>query len=85
MHFEDLNNDLYVLGEYRVDILGRSVRIYYGSFSHLYWYLDRDEMKEKVKETLYHELTHHLEHLANIIDLEIEDKIFIENYKDSYT
>lgn len=81
LHPEGKDGDLVILGEYQVDILGRGIVIYYGSFMYLYYFLDREKLKEKLRETFRHELLHHLENLANLKDLEIEDKKFLEEYK----
>lgn len=80
-HPESVGKDLYVLGNYMRGPLGRGIKIFYGSFMELYFYLTKDQLKEKVKDTLLHELTHHRESLAGYVDLEIDDKEYIENYK----
>jgi hypothetical protein len=67
-------NDLYILGEYsRSRMLGRYILIYYGSFVKIHGHLTPERFKEHLKNTLYHELTHHLESLAGEKDLEIKD------------
>lgn len=83
MHPESIDNDLYVLGSYMKGPLGRGIVIYYGSFMKLYWFADRKWLKEKVRDTLYHEITHHRENLARIPNLEIDDEKYIEKYKDA--
>lgn len=75
-HPEDVDHSLVVLGHYKIDKLGRQIAIYYGSFMHMYGYLPRELLKEKLRETLYHEFTHHVEFLAGNSDLVKED---IEN------
>lgn len=80
-HPEGTDDDLLILGEYQVDMLGRGIVIYYGSFMDMYSFLDREELKNKVRETFRHELLHHLENLANLKDLEVEDEKFLEEYK----
>jgi len=79
-HPEDPEN-LVCLGGYRRDILGKSILIYYGSFMQLYGNFSREALKDKLRETLHHEITHHLEFLAGEKDLEIEDEEFLRNYK----
>ncbi|MEG0829798.1 MAG: metallopeptidase family protein [Anaerovoracaceae bacterium] len=77
-----IGDDLYILGEYqRGGTMGRLIYIYFGSFQRLYGYLEPAEMKDKLRETLFHEFTHHLESLAGEKDLEIEDAIKLEKYK----
>lgn len=84
-HPEGTGDDLLIMGEYQIDILGRGIVIYYGSFMEMYYFLDRDELKNKMRGTLRHELLHHLENLANLKDLEIEDEKFLEEYKKEKT
>ena len=55
--------------------------MYYGSFMALYSYYSHEEIAEKLKETLYHELTHHLETLAGENDLVLEDLAFMERHR----
>jgi len=77
-------NDLYVMGDYnnRRDY-GRHIRIYYGSFMQVYGHLPAHLLREKLRSTLVHEFTHHLESLAGERGLEIKDKIQLEQYKRS--
>ena len=82
IHPKAVNNDLFVLGEYHIDRdLGRYIIIYYGSFQYIYGYLPEIRLREKLKEVLVHEFTHHLESLAGERDLEIKDAAFIEKHK----
>lgn len=74
-------NDLYIMGEYhRGGPLGRYISIYYGSFQHIYWYLGKDDIREKLIQVLKHEFTHHLESMAGERGLEIKDEQFLEDY-----
>jgi len=68
---------LLILGHYHVQPmgLGRYITIYYGSFEQTYAQISPAGFKRKLKEVLYHELTHHLEHLAGDRSLEIQDEI----------
>lgn len=76
-----LNDDLYILGQYhKSSHLGRIITIYYGSFAALYPNASPAEWKKRLRETLRHELTHHLESLAGEKDLEIEDAKKIAGY-----
>ena len=74
-------NGLLVLGQYHVQPrgLGRYVTIHYGSMIMAYGYLSAAAFREKIKDTLHHELTHHLENLAGDRSLEIEDAQNIKN------
>lgn len=84
-HPESINNDLICLGVYRRDMLGRNIAIYYGSIMKLFGHLSREELKEKLKGVFYHELTHHNEYLAKEYGLEIEDREFLNKYKENST
>ncbi len=74
-------NILYIMGEYSVSFTGRNIRIYYGSFKRAYGDISRDRLYEKLRETLLHEFTHHLESLAGERDLEIEDAERLDEYR----
>ena len=81
MHYESRNNDLYILGEYHQDrIMGKYIKIYYGSFSRLYKRINNEQLREKLRGTLKHEFRHHLETLSGEKDLQIEDKKKILEY-----
>jgi hypothetical protein len=72
--------NLYILGEYQVNSLGRTVVLFYGSFLAVYGEATTERMKGHLASTLKHELTHHWESLAGEKDLEIDDAIKIRNY-----
>ena len=80
-HEESRADDLLIMGEYQRSILGNMIKIYYGSFMEMYRYSSRERLKEKLEEVLLHEVTHHLEFLANEWGLVIEDKKFLEEYR----
>ncbi|MBO8141600.1 MAG: metallopeptidase family protein [Firmicutes bacterium] len=67
--------DVYILGEYVEDPygLGRYIVLYYGSFRALFGDSPPDVWEAELWETLLHEIRHHLESLAGVDDLEIED------------
>lgn len=67
--------DVYILGEYIEDPygLGRQIVLYYGSFRALFADEPRDVWEAELWETMLHELRHHLESLAGLDDLEVED------------
>ena len=82
LHPESKNNDLYIMGQYHYDsIMGRYIQIFYGSFAKIYGNLPREAYKEKLKHTLIHEFTHHIEGLSGEHGLEMKDKIEMEKYK----
>lgn len=84
MHPEAVDDDLVILGQYQRGPWGSTIVIYYGSFMRLYGYLDREDLKEKLRETLLHEFTHHMEYLGGERGLEIKDEIEMEEYRKSH-
>ena len=72
---------LYTLGEYVYDEMGRYIVIYYGSFVALYEDLPPKKLRKELKDTLIHELTHHVESLAGECGLEIEDELEMERFR----
>jgi len=80
IHPKAVNNDLFILGEYRHDNLGRYIVIFYGSFQRVYGNLPIEAFKQKLDETLRHELRHHNEFLAGYNDLVIYDNKKISQY-----
>lgn len=80
MHDENFP-ELYVLGHYKKMAMGKMIVLYYGSFMELYGNYAPEPLREKLKGTLYHELTHHLEELAGENDLAVEDFEFMERYR----
>ena len=75
-------DDLFTLGMYHYEPygMGRYITIYYGSFVQVYGRQSIEAQKEGLKEVLYHELTHHIESLAGVRDLEVKDEMFMEEY-----
>lgn len=75
--------NLYILGTYHYEPygMGRYIEINYGSFVRLFAGKPRAEQEQALHDLLRHELTHHIESLAGVRDLEIKDEIFIENHK----
>lgn len=82
LHPESVRGDLYILGEYHYDPqgFGRYITLYYGSFQRAHGRLPDDRFVEKLRDTLHHELTHHLEHRAGDKSLEIRDAIDLAQY-----
>ncbi|MDR1117225.1 MAG: metallopeptidase family protein [Oscillospiraceae bacterium] len=83
-HPEGTGEDLYILGQYHYNPygLGRFITINYGSFRNVHGSLPVGLQKEKLREVLYHELTHHLESLAGDDSLVIEDMKNMEKYRE---
>ena len=87
LHDGDVAGDLYILGEYRVQIpgLGRYVAIFHGSFVKVYGEQPNlQQLREELRKTLLHELRHHMESLAGVRDLEIIDEERIEQYRENH-
>ncbi|MBQ1475030.1 MAG: metallopeptidase family protein [Ruminococcus sp.] len=82
-HWYAQNNDLYILGVYVRDNLGKSIKIYYGSIVRVYRNKTLDEYREILRRVLVHELKHHNEYLAGADDLEYYDDEQICKYLES--
>lgn len=80
----DLENgpDLYILGEYCVDEMGRYINIYYGSFAALFFDEPEEVWREELETTLRHEFTHHVEALAGERSLDLKDEAYLLEYKE---
>ena len=77
---------MYVLGEYiKNRQMGRYIVIYYGSFRHVCAGFDDDRFRQRLKDVLIHELTHHNQSLAGSRELEIKDAIQKEHYLETGT
>ena len=67
--------EMYILGEYCEDALGRYINLYYGSFAALAeqegW--DRRTWEDELYTTLSHELTHHMESRGGLHALDDRD------------
>ncbi|ABR46524.1 conserved hypothetical protein [Alkaliphilus metalliredigens QYMF] len=86
LHFESRTRDkLYIMGEYRKSITGRQIIMYYGSFERLYKGMSKERLYEKLKDTLLHEFTHHLESLAGEVGLEVKDSKDLRKYRNRLT
>lgn len=72
---------LYIMGEYHRNVLGRQIKIYYGSFMRVYPHLSKQELYERLKSTVIHEFTHHLEQLAGLKGLEVKDAEQLKRYR----
>lgn len=78
--------DVYIMGEYVDDPygLGKYIVIYYGSFCKVLDDADPKEWEEELWETVVHEIRHHVEGQAGVSDLEVEDMIELERFRDEY-
>ena len=75
--------EMYILGEYCNDMMGRYINLYYGSFAALAereeW--TQEDWEDELWETFAHEFTHHVEGLAGERGLEVKDEAFLEEYR----
>ena len=78
--------EMYFLGEFCDDCLGRYINLYYGSFLASARNEDWDEKtwQEELYTTLAHELTHHVESLANAHGLDDKDEEDMLRYLEEY-
>lgn len=67
--------EMYILGEYCDDLLGRYINLYYGSFAALAEKEDWTEQDwtDELRQTLSHELTHHMEGRSGLHALDDKD------------
>ena len=79
--------DLVIYGEYLFEPygLGRYIVLYYGSLIRSFGRMPMERQKLKIKEVLYHELTHHLEHMAGDKTLEKKAAADLNAYKQKRT
>ena len=77
--------EMYIMGEYCHDMLGRYIVLYYGSFVQLL----RDEVQEVWKDeifaTIAHEFTHHMEETAGLHALDDKDAEFLRRALEEYS
>jgi len=66
--------DYIIMGEYLEDPgLGNLIILYYGSFREMLGSAPFEEWNEEIRETMIHELRHHVESLAGVDDLSVEE------------
>lgn len=69
--------EMYIMGEYVHDLLGRYILLYYGSFAALLSDEDEEAWKDEIFATVAHEFTHHLEEDAGLHNLDDKDLEFL--------
>lgn len=74
----EAGEDVYIMGEYCWDEMGRYINIYYGSFAALLCDEPEEVWEDELRITLRHELTHHVEGLAGERSLEYKDSAQLE-------
>ena len=70
--------EMYIMGEYVHDLLGRYILLYYGSFAALLEEEDEEGWKDEIFATVAHEFTHHLEEDAGLHNLDDKDLEFLQ-------
>ena len=78
--------EMYILGEFCNDLLGRYINLYYGSFAAL---AEREEWteedwREELWTTLSHELTHHMESRGGLHALDDADAEELQRCRAEY-
>ena len=77
----EAGEDIYIMGEYCWDEMGRYINLYYGSFAAVLSDESRQVWEEELRFTLRHELTHHVEGLAGERSLEHKDSAQLEAFR----
>jgi len=74
---------VYILGEYVTDPhLGALVVLYHGSFAKLFGGEPAAVWEREMWDTLRHELRHHVEGLAGVNDLDVEDAVQLQRMRE---
>ena len=76
--------EMYIMGEYCSDMLGRYILLYYGSFAALLAEEDEETWKDEIFATVAHEFTHHLEETAGLNALDDKDADFLRRAMEEY-
>lgn len=78
--------EMYIMGEYCEDQLGRYINLYYGSFAALAEKEDWDEgrWRSELWTTFSHELTHHIESLGGLHGLDDRDAAELAGFREEY-
>ena len=78
--------EMYILGEYCNDMMGRHINLYYGSFAALAEQEDwtEEDWEGELWETFAHEFTHHMEETAGLHALDDKDAEFLRQAREIY-
>ena len=78
--------ELYIMGEYREDLLGRYINLYYGSFAAVAAREDwtEEDWRAELRQTLSHELTHHMEGRGGLHALDDKDEAQLAAWREEY-
>ena len=78
--------ELYIMGEFCDDCLGKYINLYYGSFVALAqkeeW--TEEDWSDELWTTLSHELTHHMEGLGGLHGLDDRDEEEMAEFREEY-
>ena len=77
---------VYILGEYCNDLLGRYINLYYGSFAAMAENEDwtEEDWERELRQTLSHELTHHMEGRSGLHALDDKDEAEMASWQEEY-
>ena len=78
--------DMYVMGEFCDNLLGRYINLYYGSFAALAEKEDwtEEDWRAELRQTLSHELTHHMEGRGGLHALDDKDAEEMDTWRKQY-
>ena len=76
--------EMYIMGEYCWDLLGRYIILYYGSFAAVLAEEEEDVWKDEIFITVAHEFTHHMEETAGLHALDDADAEFLRQAMEQY-
>ena len=78
--------ELYIMGQFCDDCLGKYIDLYYGSFAALARLEDwtEEDWEDELWTTLSHELTHHLEGLGGLHALDDRDEAEMAEFRREY-
>ena len=79
----EAGEDVYIMGEYCWDEMGRYIYLYYGAFVELLSDEDESVWEDELRITLRHELTHHVEGMAGEKSLEYKDSEQLREFRNS--
>lgn len=71
--------EMYIMGEYCSDLLGRYIVLYHGSFAALLKDEPAEVWRDELFQTVAHEFTHHLEETAMLHALDDKDAQFLQD------
>lgn len=80
------SGEMYIMGEFCDDYLGKYINLYYGSFAALAKKEDwtEEDWADELWTTLSHELTHHMEELSGLHGLDDRDAEELAEFREEY-